>query len=108
MSNEDEDQDEKMTDDNAILNIDEHKEQSINDLITKEQQLCPETKQIIDRVKARTEPSRDEIKSKTEYSKDLLQSYKSLKIINNRLHKIKTSYNGRTSTGLKHRKLSLD
>ena len=69
-------------------------------MITKEQQTCPETKRIMDKVKVKTEPTRDEIKSKTEYSKDLLQSYKSLKIINDRLHKIKTSYNGRTSTVL--------
>ena len=100
LDNMDEDQDVKMTDDNDILNLDDQKDQSINDLITKEQQNCPETKEIIDKIKAKTEPTRDEIKSKTDYSKDLLQSYKSLKVINNRLHKVKTSYNGRTSTVL--------
>ena len=54
--------------------------------ITREQNKCQETKDIIELVKRNVKPTRNESKSKTNYAKNLLASYEDLEIIDECLH----------------------
>ena len=82
----------------SINKINKKTNTAIKKLVTREQNKCQETKDIIELVKRKVKPTRNEAKSKSDYAKNLLESYENLEVIDECLHMNVMAYDTKQRT----------